>query len=178
MKCKGVDGVMTCNEECAPNSKYCAKHKRIAHLAFKQMIAEQQLERQSRDIRYREAYEAAHAAGVAAGESKVPVPMVVQEHAIPFDDSSPVVYREVVPQGICGFAWVDIKPANCKFANWLKKNEKGSYSSYDRSVKIWVSSFGQSYEKKVAYAGAFAEELFKRLEKGDIGEIRVGSRLD
>lgn len=104
-------------------------------------------------------YTRAHRAGLEAGTNKSPRPMVVQEHANMLDDRSPVVHSELVMGGVCGFAWINIKPGTSAFAKWLKKKELARTDSYYGGVTVWVSEFGQSMEKKMAYAAAFANVL-------------------
>jgi hypothetical protein len=103
-------------------------------------------------------FEAAHRAGMAAGEAARPMPMVVQERRNPFDDNSPVV-REYGPimDGVCGFAYITVRPGNCSFARYLKK--RGGYHGYYGGTQYSVRHFGQSLERKQAYARAFAEVL-------------------
>ncbi len=98
--------------------------------------------------------------GQLAGEALSPAPMVVVERQNPFDDSSPII-RQYAPEpaGACGFAWVNIKPGNSRFANWLKKNGLARKDSYYGGVSIWIRQHGQSYEKKIAHARALAEVL-------------------
>jgi hypothetical protein len=91
-----------------------------------------------------------------------------------FDPSQPTYY---VPDGVCGFAWVNFK-ANAtegrKFLNWLKGNVKSSKpfsdvqpastmeprtDSYYKGVSIWIGGFNQSMQKKEAYGRAFAKVL-------------------
>lgn len=105
-------------------------------------------------------YAEAHAAGMAAGNALQPVPMLVEQHASPLDDNSPVVKQWVCNGGVCGFAWVKIKPARGKFVSFCKKHDIGYVSDYG-GYEIWVSQFGQSIEKKEAYAHAFAAVLKK-----------------
>jgi len=78
-----------------------------------------------------------------------------------------------MPDGLCGFAWVNIKPGNGKFAKWLKQHSLARPDSYYGGVCHWVSRYNQSYERKLAYASAFSEVLNKH-------GIRAypGSRLD
>jgi hypothetical protein len=102
-------------------------------------------------------YYKANAAGMAAVEKCVPVPMVVVNRANPLDDNSSVVNRWVVPDGPCGFAWVNIKPGNCAFAKYLKDKGLARKDSYYGGVSLWVSYFNQSMAKKEAYAYAFAK---------------------
>lgn len=105
-------------------------------------------------------YAEAHAAGIAAANAKVPTPMIVSEHANPLDDNSPVKKSWFVSQGVCGFAWVVVRPGNSPFANWLKKNH-GASKCYTGGVYAGRSPFGQCYEKNVAYCQAFADVLTK-----------------
>lgn len=62
------------------------------------------------------------------------------------------------PGGVCGFAWVHIPDGRSSCAHWLTKTNRGS-KGYPRGVDIWVSYFGQSLERKEAYARAFAQVL-------------------
>ena len=57
---------------------------------------------------------------------------------------------------ICGFSWVNIKPGNCAFANWLKKNGHARIDSYAGGVCIWISGYNQSYDLKYAHAKGMA----------------------
>lgn len=101
-------------------------------------------------------------AGLEAGNLAKPTPMVVVEHRNQLDDNSPIkrTYAPVM-DGVCGFAWVNIRPGNSSFANWLKANQLARKDSYYGGVTYWVRDFGQSYERKAAYAGAFASVLTK-----------------
>lgn len=117
-------------------------------------------------------YEEARQAGMNAGNSKIPVPMVVCEHVDPLNDNSPIA-RQYAPVmgGVCGFAWIKF-PGNTAFGLWAKK--KGyARKSYPTGLSIWVSEFGQSMEKKEAFAYAFAEVLRKHGIKA-----YAGSRMD
>jgi len=110
-------------------------------------------------------------AGLAAGAAKVPSPMVVCEMA----GMSNVVKQEYyVPEGPCGFAWVNVSPGNSPFANWLKKSGIAR-KSYSGGVDIWISDFGQSVEQKEACANAMAKAL--QIELG-MSSIYAASRLD
>ena len=85
------------------------------------------------------------------------------------------------PFPICGFAWVTVKPGNCTFANWLKK--KGhARKAYGGGVQMWISGYGQSHDKKEAYARAFADKLKELLITTGILSPKIsitsGSRLD
>lgn len=106
-------------------------------------------------------YNEAHAAGMAAGEAKVPQPMVVVGGGQTYH----------VPSGVCGFAWIHF-PGNCSFAKWAKKMNLSS-DDYPTGKCIWVSYFNQSMEQKESYAYAFAAVLCKHGV-----DARARSRMD
>jgi len=108
---------------------------------------------------FEQLYQEAHKAGMAALAAKTPRPMVVQQRADPLDDNSEVVQEWFEPEGVCGFAWINVKPGTSRFARWLKANGKGRPDSYYGGVTIWVREGNQSYELKMAYAEAFAAVL-------------------
>ena len=104
-------------------------------------------------------HELAWEAGVAAGEAKVPTPMIVGEPTTLFGndiDYSKKVYR--VPSGVCGFAWIVIRPATSRIAKYLKAEGIGR-PNYGGGLAVSVSMFGQSYEQKAAFASAYAGVL-------------------
>lgn len=171
MKC-AVNG---CEKMTAGKSKYCYEHRKESRARFKAMLENQAQEKAEREQLYKTVWLEACEAGRQAGESHNPRPMVVQQHANQLDDNSPVVYEETISDGVCGFAWVTIRPANCKFANWLKKNELAKTDSYSGGVKIWIGTFGQSYERKLKCAKAMAEVINKYL---DLRYCYASGRLD
>lgn len=95
-------------------------------------------------------YEKAYSAGCAAALAAKPATMVV---------TSAGGERWVEPEGMCGFAWVKIRPGNSPFARWLKKTGKVRGAAYNGGVDIWISDYNQSYERKRAHADAMAEVL-------------------
>ena len=156
MKCKITD----CLKETVGKSKYCAAHRSEAHARWKEMIGEKAEERKAQQDCFRILYEEAHSAGMSAGGSHVPQPMVVEQHENPIDDNSPVEKRWYVPEGLCGFAWINVRPGTCAFARWAVR-EKLARKAYGGGIEFWVSEFNQSVEKKEKYARAFAEVLRK-----------------
>ena len=107
-----------------------------------------------------EIYAEAHSAGMAAGNKSKPIPMVVGTPSTPLGndiDYSKETYY--VADGVCGCAWVNIKPARGKFVTWMKKNNIGRKDSYYGGWTVWVSGFGQSMARKEDYARAFAGVL-------------------
>ena len=100
----------------------------------------------------------AHAAGLEAATDCAPTPMTVFEADGLSSDPKPGGKSWFVADGVCGVAWVNIRPARGAFVNYLKKKKKG-HKSYTGGWDYWVSEFGQSYERKMAYARAFAKVL-------------------
>lgn len=110
-----------------------------------------QAEKQSKNMHPCDLYQKAHLAGVAAVQSANVQPMVVT------DESRGAVYY--VEDGVCGFAWIKIRPAKGAFVKWCKENEIGRVDSYEGGYNIWVHDYNQSMRKKEAYANAFARVL-------------------
>lgn len=94
-------------------------------------------------------YARADAAGKAAAAALTPKPMIVS------DPRMRSTY--VVASGVCGFAWVTFA-GNTPFGRWAKAN-KLAKPAYPKGLMIWVSDYGQSMERKEAYARAFAAQL-------------------
>lgn len=168
MKCANQQ----CQAESAGKSKYCAEHRAAAHAAWLARVRSSSAERESKVAQFGEIFKAAHEAGMAAGDACQPVPMVVSEHVNMADDNSAVRKSYYVPSGVCGFAWVTVRPGTSSFARWLVKNGKG-HKAYYGGIQIWASAFGQSMERKIAYAHAFA----KVLEQNGI-PASTGDRMD
>lgn len=170
--------VKDCTAQRVGNSKYCAHHKKIARDNWKERIAQESAERQSRYAEFQKIYDLAYQAMIDAGNGHEPTPMVVSQHASPLNDNSPVVKSYYVPSGVCGFAWVHIFPGNSSFAKWLIKNDL-AYTAYEGGVKISIREFGQSYEKKLTGARAMATAL-EQIKAVDprVRGIYPGGRLD
>ena len=99
---------------------------------------------------WQEAYDAMLQAGTAAH----PTPMVVvTRHG---------EHIETIADGLCGFAWVVIKPATSRFAVWLRKNKLAD-PAYGGGLQIWISAFNQSITRKEAGAHAMARVFRERL---------------
>lgn len=120
-------------------------------------------------------WQAAVAAGNAAFAAAEPVPMVVQQHASPLNDASPVVKSYYVADGVCGFAWVRIPKSNGKFARWLKDNKlaRPGYPSGAEISSAKVAPVSQSLARNEAACQAAAEVL----KAGGL-ECYADSRID
>jgi len=64
-----------------------------------------------------------------------------------------------VAEGVCGFAWVTVRPATSRFARWLIKSKHARVDSYAGGARISISSYGQSMQRKEAYAQTLADSL-------------------
>lgn len=104
----------------------------------------------------RNIFEEAHAAGMKAGEAHTPRPAGFYRADM---NGNRLSETEIVFDGVCGFAWIIVKPGNSRFANFLKAESLGRRDSYYGGVNVWVGYFNQSMEKKEAYADAFAKVL-------------------
>ena len=100
-------------------------------------------------------WEEAHVAGMAAGLACRPKPMVVGQR-----DGQFLHIVDIVDDGMCGFAWVKVRPANSKMARWLKAQKIG-HKAYNGGWDVSVHDFGQSLERKSAAARAIADVLVK-----------------
>jgi len=89
----------------------------------------------------------ANLAGNAAFEAAIPEPMVVVGGS----------EKYFVSEGPCGFAWVKIK-GNTAFGKYCKKNGIAR-NSYPNGLQISDPHMSQSYDRKMAWAYAFAEVL-------------------
>jgi hypothetical protein len=123
-------------------------------------------------LNHSELYELAHAAGLeAANKAVLPEYGLYESDVFGNKIAGGNTYRL---QGLCGFAWINIKPATSSFAKWLKASGLARTDSYYGGLSIWVSLFGQCVEKKEAYANAFASVL----NENGIPRAYAGSRLD
>lgn len=126
----------------------------------------------------------AHAAGMAAGQAAVPQPVTfvvdstsefisrtrLASGVEPGDEGGERFYE---PEGLCGFAWINVKDARRGYAKWAIQQGIATHDSYLGGATIWVSEFGQSVARKEAYATAYAAVLY---ENGIVA--MASSRLD
>ena len=111
-------------------------------------------ERQARSL-----FANARTAGLAAGNAFNPTPMVVGTPTTFLgNDIDPTKRTYYVPDGVCGFAWVLIHPANSSIAIHAKKQGIGR-KAYGGGLSIWIHDHDQSMQRKRAHADAFAQVL-------------------
>jgi hypothetical protein len=130
-----------------------------------------QAKQAARDLKFTALIDRAGEAGMAAGNAVTPTPAR-------FRGMSGEVF--VLDEGMCGFAWVNI-PGTSSLARWVKANQQamtdrhgfGVHKGYPRGLDLWCRNFDQSWERKKAWAKAFAEVL-----KAEGQSARHGDRLD
>jgi hypothetical protein len=100
---------------------------------------------------------------ILVGTPKDPLASMMGKDDGGFDEKEPVYY---VAGGVCGFAWVKIKPARGKFVTWLKSKKIGRRDEYAGGYLISSTEFHrpagalvQSLEIAEAVAGAAAQVL-------------------
>ena len=111
-----------------------------------------------KETEFQKIYDEAVAAGLQAGEASIPTPMVVGTPKDFFSneiDTTKKMYY--VSDGVCGFAWVNVKPGTSSFAKWLVKKGYAKRDSYYGGVTIWISDYNQSMTRKEAHAHAMAK---------------------
>lgn len=113
--------------------------------SLREKIAAEKAERLARYDEYERIWTEAVTAGLQAGYDVVPTPMVVRGY-----ESTPVM------DGMCGFAWVSVRPGNSAFARWLVKTGRGR-SAYGGGIQVWISAHSQSYTRKHAHASAMVD---------------------
>jgi hypothetical protein len=91
----------------------------------------------------------AHEAGLKAAEVARPTPMTVVSWSKEY----------YVPDGVCGFAGVVVRPATSSFARWAKKNVPRVYNHYYGGLYIPSALLTQSMARNEAYSRAYAEVL-------------------
>ena len=103
-------------------------------------------------------YYRAKQAGLEAGDAVAPIPMTVLHANVLTGEVNREKPTYYVPDGVCGFAWVNVRPGNSRFANFLKT--KGFARADDNGgVTIRISEHGQSVSRKEAHASGLAEVL-------------------
>ena len=134
----------------------------MEYATLREKIAAEKADRVNRYAKYQEIIDQAYKAGIEAGKNARPIPMYVIDQGIPIDR---------IDDGACGFAWIAF-PGNTSFGKWAKKQGLAR-SHYPSGLCVWVSEFGQSVDRKAAFAGAYAKVL-----KDNGIEAYAGSRLD
>jgi hypothetical protein len=64
------------------------------------------------------------------------VPVTFVEHENMLDDNSPIKKTYFIQDGVCGFAWIKVRPANSRFAKWLIHSDLARKDEYYGGVNI------------------------------------------
>lgn len=155
-----------CTKPTVGKSQYCKEHRAESRRLWKERIQQQATEKAAREALFQQAWDAAVEAGLAAGEKACPPLYSIK------DTLSGKVYAD--PIELCGFGWVNVRPGNCAFANWLKR-EGHARKAYGGGVDIWIGAHGQSHDRKQAHARAMASVLANMV---DGATFYAQSRLD
>lgn len=121
----------------------------IEFSSLREKIAFETQQRHERNAGFNALASVAHAKGLQAGRDCKPIPMVVCTST-----GEPI---EQLDEGACGFAWVSFA-GNTAWGRWAKKQGLARLH-YPSGLCVWVSEFGQSVDRKAAYAGAYAQTL-------------------
>ena len=109
------------------------------------------------DLEFSKIWAEAYAAGLKAGDECRPTPMGLGVAKGIFSNEIIPGTLSIVPEGVCGFAWVKIKGTTA-FARWAKKNGL-TIPHYGGGLDLWCRDFGQSMQRKEAWAAAVAKVL-------------------
>ena len=123
----------------------------------------------------KEIIDEAFAAAREAAETAIPHPMIVGQATGLFGSGMVPGTEEYVSEGLCGFAWVNIKPARGPLIKYCKQNKIGHPGTYGGwSISMGSVTMSQSIERKECAADAFV----KVLQKYGVERCWKESRLD
>lgn len=126
-----------------------------------------------------EIFSEACTAAVKAFHDAKPTPVIFGQAKGLFGNEMVPGTEELVEDGVCGFAWINIKPARGEFVKFLKSKNigrKGVYGGYTISAyDIGIPGSSQSMERKEAGCKAFVAVIKKYFP--DM-RIWVESRMD
>jgi hypothetical protein len=120
----------------------------MKYASLREKISAETQERRERYAKFAELWEEACKQGDGAASNHIPQTMIVSSDTTQW----------VVPEGACGFAEIRLPKGNTSFAHWAKKNAGFSKHCYG-GLYYWVSGYGQSMERKEAFARKACEVL-------------------
>lgn len=134
--------------------------------SLREKIAHDKAERIALRAKFAQDLADSFAVAQAKAEAVTPEPMLIRN----------TMTGEVhtVPDGPCGFAWITVRPRNCKLAKFCEGELGWRNSSWHKRIELSVQAFGQSHTLKETFAQAFAEHM------NTLGHSGVGwdSRFD
>jgi len=163
-----------CSEDRAGNSKYCWHHRAEARKNWKNSIEKKSQDRKQRYANFDRVWNKACRLAREESDKCVPTPMTVVENQDPLDDNSPLKKAWFVRSGVCGYAWLVVRPGNSSFAKWMRKN-KDSRQAYHGGEHWSCPLRIQSMEIQIAYIHEFVRVL-----ESELKDIKVYSmnRMD
>lgn len=132
---------------------------------------------QAEHDRFQAILDEANEAGRQANLKFKPAPMVVGTAKDIFSneiDYSKETY--FVEDGVCGFASVEIGPANNRFVKWLIQCGKASKHDFKSGAYIWIHNYNQSMQRKEIHADAMVEVIRNRIP--ELKYCYTKSRMD
>jgi len=119
-------------------------------------------------------------AAIVAHNDCVPVGMTVGQASGLFGNAIIPGTEEYVADGVCGYAWIQVKPARGPFVKWMKQNKLGDtgvYGGWTISPSDFDRSLGRtlSMQRKEAAMRAACAVLKKHFPES---KIWVTSRMD
>lgn len=129
---------------------------------------------------FNDIFSEAQIAALSAFHEHTPQPVVFGQAQDLFSNKIIAGTEELVTDGVCGFAWVNIKPARGPLVKWLKTKRigrPGVYGGYTLSSSECIpgTGYSQSMERKEEGCRAFVNkirEVFPEIK------IWVESRMD
>jgi hypothetical protein len=134
--------------------------------SLRERIAFEKAERAKLRAKFAQDMEAAWIHADAVARAMQPTPMVVHNPA------TGAVH--VVPDGVCGFAHVTIRPRTCKLARFAIEELGWRSNSWHKRAELSIQEFGQSLARKEK----LAEEFAKKMNELGHSEVSWDSRID
>jgi hypothetical protein len=133
--------------------------------SLRERISFEKAERARIRAQFRNDLEDAFTVAMLAGNAANPTPMAV------YNPASGATH--IVSDGVCGFAYVTIRPRTCKLARFAVDCGWRS-NSWHKRIELSIQEFGQSLARKEAFAEAFT----KRMHELGHPEVSWDSRID
>jgi hypothetical protein len=152
-------------------SKYCTPHKREARASWLDRVKASSEARDERKATHADLWARAVVAARKAHAEAIPVPMTVVEKVGASNQNTGRSWY--VSEGACGFAQVNVRPANSSFALWALKNA-GFRKAYSGGITFSTNFNGS---QSIDRADAAAEAAAAVLREAGI-KAYASSRLD
>ena len=121
--------------------------------SLREKIAFETAQRKARYSKFASDFDMAMLVGRKAAEAAEPETM----HIVGADADG-VTRHYSVSEGVCGYAYITVRPANSSFGRWLVK-EGHARKAWGGGLTINISDYNQSMTRKAAHAKAAADFL-------------------